>query len=88
MHMSVDLELARAKQEALRAIARPIPRERGPVRDYGDGDRCPTHPDHGHMYVEGQRQYCPHHDHDDDHSRCFWPLYMKDPLPDLPELEI
>ena len=81
----MPLDEFRAKAAALAAIAKPLP-SRTAVRDYGDGDPCPANRGHGHMYVDGQRQYCPHHDHDNDNSRCFWPLYPVE-IPDMPTLE-
>ena len=83
----MPLDEFRAKAAALSAIAKPQP-ARTALRDYGDGDLCPLVPRHGHMYVEGQTQYCPHHDHDNEpRSRCFWPLYGAE-LPDLGGLHL
>jgi hypothetical protein len=54
--------------------------------DVGDGDHCPTFPEHGrmiHLKSDTARQYCPHSDHDGkpkqaqsgpiDPTRQFWP---------------
>lgn len=83
---------ARAKAQALAALARPTARPRGPKHDYGDGDPCPTFPGHGRMYVlPSNRQYCAHHAHDRDRTRAFWPLHdleaeMMPPQPILPDI--
>jgi len=75
---------ARAKQEALRKLAKPIERARS-RHDYGDGDRCPINPSHGKMFVlggvTGRTQWCAHSAHEgtlgDDgtpRTRAFWPV--------------
>lgn len=67
---------ARAQQENLKALARPQATSRGPRHDYGNGDPCPTNPEHGHMYVlKSGSQYCAHSEHvsPKDQTRCVWP---------------
>lgn len=71
---------ARAAQEALKKLARPIEREHRVKHDYGDGDRCPLAPEHGKMYVLTTRQYCSHAAHEgrpgrdgSPRTRAFWP---------------
>lgn len=78
--MSDDgLSAARSQQRALAALARPQPRQRGPVYDIGDGDPCPL----GHRKMSVIRgtniQYCPDQSHDGQgdkapRTRAFWPL--------------
>lgn len=70
---------ARAKQEALRKLAKPIERARS-RHDYGDGDRCPINPSHGKMYVLTDHQWCAHAGHEgtpgrdgEPRTRSFWP---------------
>jgi len=70
---------ARAQQEALKRLAKPIERARG-RGDYGDGDRCPIDPEHGKMFVLNVSQYCAHAGHDGTsgnggkpRTRAFWP---------------
>jgi len=76
---------ARAKQEALKKLAKPIERERGSKHDYGDGDRCPAAPEHGKMFVlggtTGTTQWCAHSSHEGTpgrggahRTRAFWPV--------------
>lgn len=42
--------------------------------DFGDGDPCPVHPEHGHMVMSksGKGQYCPHQQHDRDRTPAFY----------------
>lgn len=56
---------ARAQQQALKALAQPNNRSRGPRQDLGNGDPCPTHPEHGKTYVlSSGREWCAHQMHD------------------------
>lgn len=35
------------------------------VKGGGDGDRCPTNPEHGRMWMtQSKKQWCPHQSHD------------------------
>lgn len=78
---------ARAQQEALKKLARPVERNRGPRHDIGDGDPCPNpiNESCGKMFtIQGTRmQNCPNQAHDGQWptegqrtppSRHIWPM--------------
>ena len=68
--MITDDDLRLVEQAALKALAKPNPRERGPRHEYGDGDPCPM--GHGRMYhLKGVNslQWCPHSTHEGQRAR-------------------